>query len=236
MLNGSSYAEDGFLLVRGGVDVEPLDTLEREILGLIAEWTGRTFTGLQDPDLATMLAGDRALEVKLYDGVRGYPWLQEFSSHPSVVDPVRPLLSGKFGLLGKIPLRMDLPLVTRELAVWHQDYFYVKGNTDIVTAWIPLQDTPYEVGCLMVMPGSHKLGVVPHDKPLLGKKFVPSTIFERPVHYVEMKRGDMLFFNSLLLHSSSLNLSNRLRWSVQARYSRIGDPIDPGMGEVTALQ
>ena len=40
----------------------------------------------------------------------------------------------------------DLPGVTRELAVWHQDYRYVRGNTDIVTAWVPLQDTPYVRG------------------------------------------------------------------------------------------
>ena len=65
-----------------------------------------------------------------------------------------------FPIRSKIPLRFDLPGVSRELAIWHQDYWYVKGNVDVVTAWVPMQDTPYELGCVMVMPGSHKLG--PH--------------------------------------------------------------------------
>lgn len=85
------------------------------------------------------------------------------------------------------------------------------------------------------MPGSYRLGFVPHDKPLLGKKFVPSGIFERQVRYVEMQRGDLLLFHSLLLHSSGINISDRTRFSVQARYSRLSQPCDSGMGRLLPL-
>jgi hypothetical protein len=128
--------------------------------------------------------------------------------------------------------RIDLPLVTRELAVWHQDHFYVKGNRRIVTAWIPLQDTSYREGCLMVMPGSHELGYLPHTNEALGKRHYPTGIFERPVRYVEMRRGDALMFHALMLHSSSVNLSEHARLSIQARYTLLGEPTDPGMGGV----
>jgi ectoine hydroxylase-related dioxygenase (phytanoyl-CoA dioxygenase family) len=128
-----------------------------------------------------------------------------------------------------------LPLWTKELALWHQDHFYVRGNTEIVTAWIPFQDTDYFNGCLSIMPGSHKLGVVPHDVRV-GKKSVPSTIYDREIRLVEMRKGDVLLFNALLLHSGSLNVSSSIRYSLQPRYSPAGRPVDPGMGEVEVLR
>ncbi|MBK6632542.1 MAG: phytanoyl-CoA dioxygenase family protein [Betaproteobacteria bacterium] len=142
------------------------------------------------------------------------------------------LLGGRAGLMGKIPFRIDLPGVTRELAVWHQDYRYVRGNTDIITAWVPLQDTPYVRGCLMVMPGSQELGIIEHDHEVLGKRHSPSGVFGREVRYVEMRRGDLLLFHSLLLHSSTLNMSPTVRLSIQARYSALSAPTDPSMGQV----
>ncbi len=139
------------------------------------------------------------------------------------------------GLMGKMPFRIDLPNVVRELAVWHQDYFYVKGNTDIVTAWIPVQDTTFRESCLLVMPGSQKLGPIPHDGEVLGKRHYPRAIFDREVRYVETARGDLSLFNELLLHSSGVNVSSRGRFSVQARYSRLDAPMNSSMGAVMPI-
>ncbi len=127
-----------------------------------------------------------------------------------------------------------MPFWTDELAYWHQDYFYVKGNTGVVTAWIPLQDTTYVNGCLSIMPGSHKLGVLPHDL-MIGKKRVPSAIFDNEIRLVEMHKGDVLLFNSLLLHAGNLNLSTGIRYSIQARYTHLDDAVDQGMGGVIPL-
>ena len=39
---------------------------------------------------------------------------------------------------------------------WHADQYYWPLNTDrCCTAWIPLQDTPLEMGPLAFSPGSH---------------------------------------------------------------------------------
>lgn len=176
-----AYAEDGFVVLRGTVAEAVLNDLEHRFLGLVERLSGRRFKDAKDNEFAAWLSQEREIERQLYDGVRAFDWLLQFSTHGSITEPVKRLIGSSIGVLEKIPFRIDLPMVVRELAVWHQDYFYVKGNTDTVTAWIPLQDTAYEVGCLMVMPGSHKLGPVPHTKQLLQKKFVPASIFDRPV-------------------------------------------------------
>lgn len=228
----ADFERDGFVILRDSVSRDALDRLETRFLGLVEDWGGRRFDTTASAEFAAFIAADRDLERRLYDGVRAYPWLQDLSLDASIAGPVENLVGRPIGVLEKIPLRIDLPMLIRELAVWHQDYFYVKGNTDTVTAWIPLQDTSYEVGCLLVMPGSHHLGIVPHDRMLLGKKSIPGGIYERPMRYAEMKRGDLLLFNALLFHSSGLNISDRPRLSVQARFSPLDLPTDAGMGRL----
>lgn len=226
------FVRDGFLLFRGVIPSVASNRLERKFLDLVEERGGRRFETAQSEEFAQFLLGNRELEESVYRGIREFPWIIEFSRTREIVAPVTELIGEPAGLTSKIPFRIDLPGVTRELAVWHQDYLYVKGSTATITAWIPLQDTPYERGCLMIMPGSHHLGILDHDMKILGKRHYPSTIFEREVRYVEMKKGDLLLFNSLLLHSSGLNLSRTVRLSIQARYSALSASTDPAMGQV----
>lgn len=233
------YRRDGFSIIRGAIPAEKLDSLENSVLGLIESWTGKSFQSISSPEFAAFLANEREIERKLYNDIRAFDWVEGLSLQPEITSKIRKILGEDIVLMKKIPFRIDLPNVTRELAVWHQDFFYVKGNTDVVTAWIPLQDTSFREGCLMVMPGSHELGALPHDVEVLGKRHYPSGIFDREIRYAEMKRGDLLLFNALLLHSSGVNISNVGRFSIQARYSRANDAVDPVMGgtvtpEVTA--
>lgn len=229
------YKQDGFVLIRKAIPSAVIDLLEKRFLSLVDEWGQHHFETTQSEKLAEFLRNNKELERKLYDGIRRFPWLTEFGAVSEIVEPVTDLLGEPAGLMGKIPFRIDLPWVTRELAVWHQDYRYVRGNTGIITAWVPLQDTGYINGCLMVMPGSHKMGILEHDMETLGKRHFPSYVFDREVRYVEMMRGDILLFHSLLLHSSSLNMSSTPRFSIQARYSAISAPTDSIMGEIISV-
>lgn len=229
------YKKYGFILIRDVLPLEKINHIEKKFLEMIEEWSGGIFKSTQPEGLAKFLLGNRELERKLYDGVRHFSWLSDFCKIEEIARPVSELIGSASGVMEKIPFRIDLPRVIRELAVWHQDYNYVKGNTEVITAWIPLQHTSYATGCLMVMPGSQNLGVLNHDMSVLGKRHFPSDIFEREVRYVEMQKGDLLLFNSLLLHSSGLNISSIVRLSIQARYSALSSATDAAMGRVTAI-
>lgn len=231
-----AYQEHGFVVLPGELPIDALDEFETDLLEFAFELTGQRFASIRTADFAAFLAGNRNVEQALYDGVRKRPALAVLSKRSQLVSSVEAVTDCEVGILEKIVFRIDLPMVLREIAVWHQDFFYVKGNTETVTAWIPLQDTPYELGCLMVMPGSDKLGLVEHDYKALGKRDFASGIFGREVRYVEMKRGDILLFNALLFHSSGVNISNQTRFSVQARFSPITLPTDAGMGQLIHLR
>ncbi|MCI0400601.1 MAG: phytanoyl-CoA dioxygenase family protein [Gammaproteobacteria bacterium] len=230
----SDYRDKGFTLLRGAVPHSVIDHLLERYLDLVKKVTGQAFGEPFGVPIIDLFNTRPDLESEVYVKIRESRWLEEFSQQPGLVLPVRHLLDDTCGLLQKIPFRIDLPLWTRELAHWHQDYFYVRGNTDVVTVWVPLQDTPFAKGCLSVMPGSHKLGAIEHDL-VIGKKSIPSNIFDSEIRMVKMEKGDALLFSALLLHSSNLNISDGIRYSVQPRYTSLGLPLDPKMGGVIRL-
>lgn len=224
-----SFAERGYALFPGVLAHERIDDLLANVMSLVREHSGRDFSDPHGSDLVEYFEAHPEVESRVYDAVREPAWLEQFSLHPEIVQPVRSVLGADVELLGKIPFRIDLPRSVQELAFWHQDYFYVRGNTSIVTAWVPMQATRFIHGALSVMPGSHLLGAVPHDLKI-GKRDVPATVFDREIRMVEMEKGDLLLFDSLLLHSGNLNMSDCIRYSLQARYTPAGGPVDPGMG------
>lgn len=228
--NICEYAESGYLLLKGLFSERQIACIEESALEVVHQMTGILYNSLHCSKLRDKLASEREFERSLYHELRKHPWLYEFCKADELVNPLRQIVSGSIDLMSKIPFRIDLPRVTRELAVWHQDYHYVRGNTEILTAWIPLQDTGFAQGCLLVMPGSHLMGILSHDNQILGKRHFPSGIFDRDVRYVEMKKGDVLIFHSLLLHSSGINLSDQIRFSLQPRYTPGSLSTSPEMG------
>jgi len=223
------FNERGYALFPNVLSHERIDELLSNFMSLVREQSGRDFDDPHGPELVEYFEAHPEVESRVYDAMRGPDWLHEFSLHTEIVEPVRAILGTEVELLGKIPFRIDLPRSVQELAFWHQDYFYVRGNTSIVTAWVPMQSTRFLQGALTVMPGSHLLGAVPHELKI-GKRDVPIGVYDREIRMVEMDKGDLLLFDSLLLHSGNLNMSESVRYSIQARYTPAGGPVDPGMG------
>ena len=96
---------------------------------------------------------------------------------------------------------------------WHQDFAYWKSlNSKQVTVWYAIDKATKENGCIQVIPGSHKKGLVDHFGPELQFKledhYKPSDIV-----YAEMNPGDVLFFDVLTFHYSDANLSKNDRLS-----------------------
>jgi ectoine hydroxylase-related dioxygenase (phytanoyl-CoA dioxygenase family) len=107
---------------------------------------------------------------------------------------------------------------------WHQDYVYWQclNTTNLVTAWIALQDTDLSNGCMMVVPGSHKWqldnssdGFFETDLAALKDKFAVNGREWKEVP-LKLKAGQASFHHSLTFHGSGPNLSNDPRLSVVA--------------------
>jgi phytanoyl-CoA hydroxylase len=93
----------------------------------------------------------------------------------------------------------------------HQDYPYFPHESHtMLAAAIHIDAADVENGCLCVVPGSHRLGPLPHQTD--GSHFLP--LDEWPLERAvtcEANEGDVLFLNYLTVHGSYVNRSTRPR-------------------------
>jgi phytanoyl-CoA hydroxylase len=95
---------------------------------------------------------------------------------------------------------------------WHQDEYFIPTRDRSLTAvWIALDDATVENGCLWVLPGSHRRGVIYPAREQADPRFDCTTeSFDFPYTDdqavpVEIPAGTALIFNGYLLHRSLEN-------------------------------
>ena len=123
----------------------------------------------------------------------------------------------------KEPAGSRSPL-TREIP-FHQDRNYWPLEPAVIlSAWIAVTDSTPEMGCVEIIPGSHRL-VVPHidlgREDELPSNFVvgadPASFDESTRVSVPMSAGQVLLFNERTLHSSQPNRTAERRIGLAVR-------------------
>jgi ectoine hydroxylase-related dioxygenase (phytanoyl-CoA dioxygenase family) len=107
-------------------------------------------------------------------------------------------------------------------APWHQDFaFFVHNRADILACMVAIDDATLENGCLRVIPGSHKLGLLNHFKDGQFTGILQDTAaFDDPDKQavLPVKAGGVLLWHCLTLHSSQPNRSERPRRAIVLEY------------------
>ena len=126
--------------------------------------------------------------------------------------------------------RPKLPGQQLTVVPWHQDsgYFGAVSETSLIpTVWIPLVPVDETNGCLQVVAGSHRLGVVDHRTEEREGKFLEvmdELIEDARIATCPMEVGDALVFHNLTLHRSLPHTTSEIvRWAIDIRYLRDGD-------------
>ncbi len=106
----------------------------------------------------------------------------------------------------------------------HQDVpYFPHDRHSMIAAIVHFDDAPVNKGCVRVVPGSHKLGPLPHIPE--GGWHLPFA--EYPIERAipcEAEAGDALFFSYLTIHGSGINVSDEARTTVLIQ---MRDPTDP---------
>jgi ectoine hydroxylase-related dioxygenase (phytanoyl-CoA dioxygenase family) len=106
----------------------------------------------------------------------------------------------------------------------HQDApFFPHDRHTMMAAIIHFDDAPLEKGCLRVVPGSNKLGMIPHEGN--GSWHLPFDQY--PIESavpIPAKAGDAIFFSYLTIHGSGINVSDEARTTMLIQ---MRDPEDP---------
>lgn len=98
---------------------------------------------------------------------------------------------------------------------WHADqYYWPLSNANTVTAWIPLQATPAELGPLAFAVGSHKfeagreLGISDESEKEISRSMKDHNY---PLHDEPFELGEVSFHYGWTFHRAGPNTSNRPR-------------------------
>lgn len=106
----------------------------------------------------------------------------------------------------------------------HQDApYFPHQNHSMIAAIVHFDEAPLEKGCVRVVPGSYKRGMLPHIGDG-GWHLDPEQYPVESALPVPASTGDVLFFSYLTIHGSGINVSNEARTTVLIQ---MRDPMDP---------
>ncbi len=225
-----SFEEDGYIILRDFWNNGELDGLQAQIDALGKLIVGPEFSST-DYEKYSLSPAKQSL---LYDRLKYLPGLARMSGSPDVLRLCQRLGIQHPSLMGCCNMRLDKPHDARHLFAWHQDTVYLLGSANAVTVWVPFQDVDLRHGTIEVAPGSHHRGLYPFKRT--SKKIIEPYVpmLQRDISLdwngdlkpvaVEARRGDVVVFKQMLLHRSTPNLSNQIRWSAQLRITDLSDP------------
>jgi phytanoyl-CoA hydroxylase len=165
----------------------------------------------------------------------------DFVNHPGIVDVVSHVAGAHLAHWNGAAKCMQSMLFLKPPGLpgqaWHQDERFIPTrDRSLVGAWIALDDATIENGCLWVMPGSHRDGVLhqtkPHGNP---SEFDPTDeafgFDDSEAVPVEVRAGDVVFFNGYLLHRSLKNRSTGTRRALVNHYMSAASLLPWGFGK-----
>lgn len=218
------YNTDGYLIVRGFYDEEEVSRLYRIAIDDAA--ISKHAINVND---STGKRSKLSLWYKPGDDVYGL-----LTRGKTLVGAVDQLLERQAGDVSHSVCHYHSKLMQKEPRVggaweWHQDYGYWYKNEflypgQMMSVMVAITDANVENGCLQVVRGSHKIGLVEHgfsgEQVGASQHYVDLALRAMEHVFVELNAGDALFFHSNILHRSEANLSDRPRWSLISCYNR----------------
>jgi ectoine hydroxylase-related dioxygenase (phytanoyl-CoA dioxygenase family) len=240
-----SFERDGFVILRGFLELD-IVTGVKNVIGrymdhlaseLLAEGTiSRRF---EDEPFETRLlrlvenCRDRVpmvLREELH-----MPEMFNMFFHSRLLDLVEPFLGPEIRLYPNYSVRPKLPEDPKTQVPWHQDACFTAAGKHghdpmagglsadqlrMLNIWSPLVPARPANGCMKFVPGTHKIGVVPHRDTEHYMEIEDLYLKPRVKDAIDviLDPGDVVLFSNLLFHSGQPNVSSIVRWSCDWRY------------------
>jgi len=216
-----SYADNGYLVVEDVLSGAEVEQLRHETAEICRGHRGevRGLQPMEEPDDDEVMRRYLCVHFphKISDGMFAA------LSHPGVVDVLGELIGPNVKCMQSM---LFIKHAGKPGQAWHQDeYFIPTRDRSLTGVWIALDDARIDNGCLWVIPGSQKPGVLwrmrPHGREgefdegheAYGFPFDDATSVS-----CEVPAGGVVFFSGYLLHRSFRNRSNGFRRALVNHY------------------
>ena len=172
--------------------------------------------------------GRDTAEIKLQNRHLDLAFVWRVATHPRVLDAVESVV-GPDLLLMSSHFFCKYPADERgeRFVAWHQDLTYWGLEpARAVSAWMAIDDADVDNGCMHVVPGSHRRGIVEHGQSaregnlLSVNQEVPAErVDEDRAVPVPLRAGQVSLHDGMLLHASWPNRSRRRRCGLAVRFT-----------------
>jgi phytanoyl-CoA hydroxylase len=222
------FERDGYLAVENVLSDDEVQTLRA-----CADRLQAHAAGLTDSTDRFMLkafgdgGGGRILQQVAEPHELGAEWMA-LARDPRVLDVVAALLGPNIMLY--YSMFMMKPPRQGFAAPWHQDFaFFVHNRARLLACQVYIDDSTIENGCVNVVPGSHKFGLLNHFKDDVFVDHVQGDVsaYDAQAVPVPMRAGGMVIWHALTLHASAPNRSEKPRRGIVFEYK---DPAVSLMG------
>lgn len=238
----------GYVVLRGLIEPECRRAVQRECQVLVEELAGQlaaagriSQTFAEAPFERRLMLLYRDLPEETPTTFRRQLHLRGFFglfAHPRLLDVAARTLGPEIRLYPNYSVRPKLPHDPRTEVLWHQDAGYTPGEAQelrMMNVWTPLVPVRVENGCMQFVPGSHRQGVVEHEKDQHYLRIADHIIrsVEGQAVNIELDPGDVVFFSNLLFHRGLPNSADQVRWSLDFRYQDATQPtLRPAQGHL----
>ena len=233
----------GYKIYKNSINTKSITTLFSSFLKVLKfcgiEKNPGNFNSInnwQSPDLHKKLIQLRKKNKNhfalIYDVMQKSNSINEFCIQNNLVDMANNFLEIKKGelMMMRSQIRMDVPYDKRNTFGWHQDSAYDQLNNNPkngVVLWIPLLDAEIDKGALEIKPKSHSEKntyiVKKKTKKFQSPQLIvpPSALAKYKTVKVPIKKGQCLAMYANLFHKSGNNFSNKVRFTIIARFNKI---------------
>lgn len=204
------YHENGYLIVEDAFSAEEVAALCGETVQICRGERGAV------EGLPPLLPGDSDDDVMarvlcIHFPHKISPFMLDMMKHPAVVDVLT-------GVIGPNVKSMQSMLFVKSAGkpgqAWHQDEDFIPTrDRSLIGAWIALDDATVENGCLWIIPGSHKRGILwemqEQDDPDFdcSDESIGFPYTDADAIPAEVRAGSVVFFNGYTLHRSLPNVA-----------------------------
>ena len=246
------YRAQGYLWLKGFFERETIMAMRRRYFAHMAP------AGILAPDtdpadgIYSGNPGDRELHDKLLMEFVRTAAFEAFCLHERIWQFYERFLAGPVYLHKRKIIRSTTPHNSFTTPA-HYDLIYLRGGTaSVVTSWIPIGDTPVEMGGLVYLEGSDRIGremeaefaakntqLSPEERisaynrnmsegGWVGKDLAAmADRFNARWLIADYEAGDMMVHSSYMIHAATTNFHpTQMRLSTDIRYQRIRDEID----------
>ena len=219
------FDENGYLILGSVLSGIELSELRRRSVDLMM---GRmTIPGVtfqldgesEDYTLETRTEGpsEHSLNYRRIDELHNDPLYLSYMQHPVFRQLTRHYIGENVSIFRS--MFMNKPANKGTVLPWHQDVGVGWGidTNPTTTVWTALDDATVETGCMQIVPGSHKHGIL-NEGHYTSEEDQEKYCTADKIMDLEMPAGEAVLIHNLLIHRSGVNTTDNPRRALSVAY------------------